>query len=78
MEQQVNLYQILGTATLLSMMEKLKLIQQLTTQVESELKLIQKKPRQSLRGLWRGLNISEIKIAEARKEMWGNFPKESI
>jgi hypothetical protein len=78
MEQKVNLYQILETATLLSTMEKLKLIQQLTTQIESELRVTQPKPRKSLRGLWRGLNISEAEIAEARNEMWGNFPKESI
>jgi len=29
-----------------------------------------------LRGLWRSLEISEAEIAEAKNEMWGNFPKE--
>ncbi len=35
-----------------------------------------KKPRRSLRGLWADLNIhiTEEDIAEARREMWGNFP----
>jgi len=36
--------------------------------------------RRSLEGLWADLNIeiTEEDIAEARKEMWGNFPRESI
>jgi Protein of unknown function (DUF2281) len=35
-----------------------------------------KKPLRSLRGLWADLNIqiTEEDIAEARREMWGNFP----
>lgn len=37
-----------------------------------------KHPRRSLRGLCADLNlhITEEDIAEARKEMWGNFPRE--
>jgi hypothetical protein len=33
---------------------------------------------ESARGLWKnlGISISEEDIAEARKEMWGNFPRE--
>lgn len=36
------------------------------------------KPFRSLRGLWRDLNIdiTEEDIAEARREMWGNFPRD--
>lgn len=32
----------------------------------------------SMRGLWKdlGISISAEDIAEARKEMWGNFPRE--
>jgi hypothetical protein len=36
-------------------------------------------PRRSLEGLWSGLNtepITEEDIAEARQEMWGNFPRD--
>ena len=35
-------------------------------------------PRRSLRGLWKDLNIeiTEEDIAEARREMWGNFPRD--
>ena len=34
----------------------------------------------SARGLWKdlGISISAEDIAEARKEMWGNFPREEF
>jgi Protein of unknown function (DUF2281) len=37
-----------------------------------------RKPLRSLRGLWRGLNIqlTEEDIAEVRREMWDNFPRD--
>jgi hypothetical protein len=37
-----------------------------------------KKPLRSLLGLWADLNvhITEEDIAEARREMWGNFPRQ--
>ncbi len=37
-----------------------------------------KKSLRSLRGLWADLNIhiTEEDIAEARREMWGNFPRD--
>jgi len=36
------------------------------------------KPLRGLEGLWADLdiNISEEDIAEARREMWGNFPRD--
>ncbi len=35
-------------------------------------------PRRSLKGLWADLDIdlTDEDIAEARSEMWGNFPKD--
>ena len=37
-----------------------------------------KPPLKSMYGLWKdlGISFSEEDIAEARKEMWGNFPRE--
>ena len=37
-----------------------------------------KKPLRSLEGLWADLDIdiSEEDITEARREMWGNFPRD--
>lgn len=37
-----------------------------------------KKPRRSLEGMWKGVDISAEDIDEARREMWGNFPREDI
>ena len=39
-----------------------------------------KQPLQSLHGLWAdlGVEISERDIAEAHREMWGTFPRESF
>lgn len=31
------------------------------------------KPLQSLLGLWQGFTVTDEDIAEARREMWGNF-----
>ena len=50
----------------------------LVPDIERELKAARPTPRKSLRGLWRGLDITEEEIAEARREMWGNFPRENI
>lgn len=39
---------------------------------------VKKKPLRSPAGLLKdlGINLSEEDIAEARREMWGNFPRE--
>lgn len=37
-----------------------------------------KQPLRNLEGLWRGVNISAEDIDEARREMWGNFPRSDI
>ena len=45
-----------------------------------EQKSAPKHPRRSPKGLWAdfGVDITEEDIAEARREMWGNFPREDI
>jgi hypothetical protein len=37
-------------------------------------------PRRSIIGLWAdlGISITEEDIADARREMWGNFPRDDI
>jgi len=41
-------------------------------------KINKKNPRVSLEGIWADMNVNvtEEDIAEARKEMWSNFPRE--
>lgn len=37
-----------------------------------------KQPRKSLEGMWKGVDISAEDIDEARREMWGNFPRDDF
>lgn len=43
-------------------------------------KMTPKRPLQTVKGLWFDLEIeiTEENITAARKEMWGNFPREDI
>ncbi len=43
-------------------------------------KTILKRPLKSVKGMWANLdiNITEEDIAQARKEMWRDFPREDI
>ena len=62
----------------LSPVDKARLIERMALDIEGDLKTIRPAPRKSLRGLWRGLGITEEDIAEARREMWDNFPREDV
>jgi hypothetical protein len=62
----------------LSSVDKARLIGHIVPDIERELKAAQSVPHKSLRGLWRGLDITADEIAEAWREMWGNFPREDI
>ncbi len=37
-----------------------------------------KRPLRDLAGLWKGFDLSPEDIAEARREMWGTFPRSDI
>lgn len=62
----------------LSMQDKVRLIEHIAAEIQTELAPQAKQPRQSLYGLWAGHNISAEEIDQARQEMWGNFPREDI
>jgi hypothetical protein len=36
------------------------------------------RPHRPLKGLWAGVHITEDDIAEVRREMWSNFPREDV
>jgi len=74
----VTLGEALDLVQQLSAVDKARLIERIVPDIKRELKAAQSTPRKSLRGLWRGLDITEEEIAEARREMWGNFPREDI
>ncbi len=56
--------------------EVLEFVESIAQEIESQ----PRAPRQSLRGLWDdlGLEVTAEDIDEARREMWGNFPREDI
>jgi hypothetical protein len=78
MENIVTLEQVLKLTKQLPLIDKVRLIERIAPQIEYELKATRPAPRKPLRGLWQGLDITEEDIAEARREMWGNFPREDI
>ena len=69
MEKTVTLTEILELVTRLSLVDKVRLIERIAPQIEQGLSAEQLKPRKSLRGLWRGIDISEEDITEARHDM---------
>jgi hypothetical protein len=65
------LEEVLASVGQLSPVDKARLIERVVSDIERELKSARPTPRKSLRGLWRGLDISEEDIAEARRENEG-------
>ena len=78
MSDQVTLNDVLRLAHQLPLADKVRLIGQIAPQIQRELRSASGKPRKSLLGLWKGLDITEEDIEQARREMWGNFPREDI
>lgn len=78
MATRATLEEALEVAERLSPADKLRLIRLIEPQIEQVVVEEQSAPRESLRGLWKGVNITEEDIAEIRREMWGNFPREDI
>lgn len=78
MAQTVTLEDVLELINNLSLIDKIRLIQQISPHIEREVLNIQCQPRKSLRGLWRSSNVSESNIAQMRQEVWEKFPREDI
>jgi hypothetical protein len=78
MDQIVTIEDALKLIKQLSLIDKVRFIKQIAPQIEYELTNIQSQPRKSLRGLWRGSNVSELDITQMRQEVWANFPRKDI
>lgn len=74
----VTLDEALVVVRQLSPIDKARLIERIVPDIERELRAAEPTPRKSLLGLWQGLGITEEEIEEARREMWGGFPREDI
>lgn len=78
MAEGVTLQEVLELTKRLSLVDKVRLIEQVAPQIEQELKGAQPVKRTPVGGMWKGLNVTDEEIEEARREMWGNFPREDI
>jgi hypothetical protein len=78
MDQAITLEEVVSLAKQLSSIDKVRLIEQIVPEIERDLIKRQDTSRQSLRGLWQGVEITDEEIAEARAEMWVRFPREDI
>lgn len=78
MSDQVSLNEVLRMAHRLPLADKVRLIGQIAPQIQRELHAVPGQPRKSLLGLWKGLDITKEDIDQARREMWGQFPREDI
>ncbi|XWK87069.1 MAG: hypothetical protein U7127_23110 [Phormidium sp.] len=76
----MKLQEVLHLAKQLSPVDKVRLIQELTPDIERELVANQITPRKSLWGLCADLGQapSADEIDEARREEWANFPRKDI
>jgi hypothetical protein len=76
----MTLQEVLQLAKQLTPIDKVRLIQQLTPDLERELSLIKPPSKKSLLGLCTDLGKapSETEIDQTRHEVWNNFPREDI
>ena len=73
---------VLGLAKQLTPVQKLRLIEAIVPDLAGPLNQVgeEQRPLRSLYGLWKDLNfdVSAEDIDEARREMWGQFPREDV
>ncbi|MEM9274153.1 MAG: hypothetical protein AAGA80_14485 [Cyanobacteria bacterium P01_F01_bin.143] len=76
----MTLQEVLKLAKQLSPIDKVRLIKQITPELEQELSQQTQQPTKSLWGLCQELGRapSAEEIDQTRNEEWGNFPREDI
>ena len=74
----VTLEDALEIVKQLSPLDKVRLIEKMTPDIKQQLAVTTHQPHKSLRGLWRGANISDEDIAEVKQRIGANFPREDI
>lgn len=78
MQDTLTVEELVTFAKRLSTVDKVRLIEQIAPEIKRDLDSRFPQPRPSLRGLWQGIEISEEDIADARREMWNDFPREDM
>ena len=74
----VNLDEIIKLSDQLPLADKVRLLEHLAPRISKEYLTGVASPRKSLRGLWKGVDITEEDIAEVRREMWAGFPRDDV
>jgi hypothetical protein len=74
----VELDEVVGMVRGLSPLDKVRLVEEVMTLLEADLAGQRTGPVRSFYGMWPDANISDEDIAQARQEVWGNFPREDI
>lgn len=74
----INLDYVLHLARQLSPVDKVRLIERIAPEIAQNLPVTTNAPRKSLRGLWQGIEITPDDITAMRREMWRDFPRESL
>ena len=77
-DSQITFDQIVTMARRLSPLQKVWLIEQLTPDLEAALQASTPPRRRSLRGVLKGCSINTEEIDQARREIWGTFPRENL
>ncbi len=62
----------------LSIKDKIRLIEEILPEIKIALLRKETVERPKLKGLWRGLDISDAEITENRRDIWQNFPHEDF
>ncbi|GAB4374793.1 MAG: hypothetical protein Kow00121_19660 [Elainellaceae cyanobacterium] len=75
MNNVVSFEEILTLTEQLPLADKVRLLEQIAPQITKAIVTAQPTPRKSLLSIWRGIDSVEAELAEARREMWSNFPK---
>ncbi len=73
-----ELDEVVGMARGLSPLDKVRLVGEVMALLEADLASQNSGPARSFYGIWPDANISAEDIAQARHEMWGNFPRGDI
>jgi len=74
----ITVQSVLADLLTLPLRERLEVIARAAELTEDDISNEPKEPTKSLYGLWKGVSISAEEIDEARREMWGNFPRDDI
>jgi hypothetical protein len=76
MDRITTLDDVLALARQLTPSDKVRLIERLAPEIERALERKPAAPVRSLRGLWRGIDVTEADTARVRHQMLGQFPRE--